>query len=133
MLDSIPWELIGKAAAGFVAMLVVVWLYARREKRRKTALEFADLMRDWGLRWFAEGYQMYAVGDYSGLAYKVKEVLSAVRSDQVILSKLDEVFWKILEHYQKQPEKVAEIRKRLEAAALTAAGNTASATGGTKA
>lgn len=119
MNETISWELIGKAAAGFVAMVVVVWLYARRERRRKTALEFADLMRDWGLRWFAEGYQMYAVGDYSGLAYKVKEVLSAVRSDQVILSKLDDVFWKVLEHYQKQPDKLAEIRKRLEAASIT--------------
>jgi hypothetical protein len=122
MFDQIPWELIGKAAAGFGVALVFLWWYNRRERRRKTALEFAELMSDWGLKWFAEGYRMYAVGDYSGIAYKIKEVIGAVRSDQVILSKLDDVFWKVLEHYKDKPEKVAEIRKRLELAAKSLEG-----------
>jgi hypothetical protein len=122
MFDQIPWDLIGKAAAGLAGMLVLLWLYNRRERRRKTALEFADIMRDWGLKWFADGYRMYAVGDYSGLVYKIKEVIGAVRSDQVILAKLDEVFWKVLDHYKDQPEKAAEIGKRLEMAAKSAQG-----------
>jgi hypothetical protein len=114
MVDSIPWDSVGKASAVFVAVVVLLWLYNRRERRRRTALEFAEIMRDWGLKWFAEAYRMYAVGDYSGLAWKVKEVVQAVRSDQVVLSKLDDVFWKILDHYKDQPEKVSEIYRRLE-------------------
>ncbi len=116
-LNAIPWDLIGKAAAGFALALTFLWLYSRREKHRKTALEFADLMSEWGLRWFAEGYRQYAVGDYSGIVYKIAEVTKAVRSDKVLLSKLDDVFWKVLEHYKDDPAKVAEIKKRLEVAA----------------
>lgn len=116
MLDQIAWDLIGKVAAGLAVALVLLWLYNRREKRRRTALELADLMRDWGLRWFAEAYRMYAVGDYSGMTYKIREVIGAVRSDQVMLARLDEVFWKILDHYKDEPDKAAEIRKRLELA-----------------
>ncbi len=126
MFDQIPWELIGKAAGGFALMLVFLWLYNRRERRRRSALEFADIMRDWGLTWFAEGYRMYAVGDYSGLAYKIKEVVGAVRSDQVILAKLDDVFWKVLEHYKDLPDKADEIRKRLDLATKNPQGGTRS-------
>jgi len=109
-LSSVPWELIGKAAAVAAAVLVVVWLYNRREKRRKHALELANLMRDWGLGWFAEGYQMYAVGDYSGLAHKVKEVVGAVRSDEAMAAKLWEVGKKVAEYAVKNdPTKAAEL------------------------
>ncbi len=116
-LNTIPWDLVGKAAAGFAFALVILWCYNRREKNRKLALEFADIMRDWGLGWFADGYRQYAVGDYSGVTYKIAEVVKAVRSDKVLLSKLDDVFWKVLEHYKDDPAKVAEIKKRLEVAA----------------
>ena len=112
--SSNPWDIIGKASAAFIGVTVALWLYNRREKRRRTALEFAEIMRDWGLKWFAEAYRMYAVGDYSGLAWKIKEVVGAVRSDEVILSKLDDVFWKVLDHYKDQPERVAQIQQHLE-------------------
>ncbi len=74
---------------------VVLWLYNRREKRRKHALELAGLMRDWGLSWFAEGYEDYAVGDYSGLAHKIKEVVQAVRTDEAMIAKLWDVTIKV--------------------------------------
>lgn len=112
-LDAIQWDLIGKFAAGLGVALVAFWLYNRREKRRQKALEFSDVMRDWGLGWFAEAYRMYAVGDYSGIVHKIREVVTATRSDVAVLAKLDDVFWKVLAHYKDQPDKVAKIVKEL--------------------
>ena len=40
-------------------------------------------------------YEMYAVGDYSGLAWKVKEIVEAVRSDEAMVGKLWEVAEKV--------------------------------------
>lgn len=117
----IDWDLFGKCAAGLAAVLVVLWLYDRREKRRTKALEFADIMQNWGLGWFAEGYRMYAKGDYSGIAYKLAEVFKAVRSDQILLSKLDDVFWKVLDHYKYMPEKAEKIKQALDAVQATKA------------
>lgn len=112
-MPDMPWEILGKAGSVFGVVMFVLWLYNRREKRRKRAMEFADIMRDWGLKWFAEGYQMYAVGDYSGIAYKLREVVGAIRSDEVILGKLDEVFWKVLERYKEMPDKADKVRQVL--------------------
>lgn len=107
-------QYVSLALVALVATVLVLWGYNRREQRRKHALELARLMRDWGLSWFSEAYEDYAVGDYSGLVYKVKEVVNAVRSDQAMLSKLDTCFWRVFEHYKKDPAKLEEIKKALQ-------------------
>jgi len=99
-MDSLPvvWQYAILAGSALALTLVGLWLYNRREKRRKHALELADLMKEWGLNWFAEGYDMYAVGDYSGLARKVAEVIKAVRSDEAMVAKLMDVARKVCTH-----------------------------------
>ncbi len=77
------------------ATLVGLWLYNRREARRKHAIELMKLMNRWGLDWFADLYEDYAVGDYSGLAVKVREIVTAVRSDEAMVAKLGEVAKKV--------------------------------------
>ena len=93
MLTSIPvvWQYVLLGIGALLATVLVLWAYNRREKRRKHALQLAKLMNRWGLEWFAEAYEMYAVGDYSGLTWKVKEIVEAVRSDEAMVSKLWEV------------------------------------------
>ena len=115
MTTEIPlvWQYVALGIATLLLVVLLLWLYNRRERRRKHALELARLMTAWGLDWFAEGYEMYAVGDYSGLAYKVSEIVKAVRSDAAMVARLDGVFWKLLDHYRDDAAKVAEIRKRL--------------------
>ncbi|NLF07090.1 MAG: hypothetical protein GX594_03790, partial [Pirellulaceae bacterium] len=56
MFNDIPlvWQYVILVGVGLAATLVGLWLYNRREKRRKHALELADLMKTWGLGWFAE-------------------------------------------------------------------------------
>ena len=72
------------AVATLAVVLVGLKLYNRRETRRKHAFDLAILMSEWGLSWLADLYKMYAVGDYSGLAGKIKQVVEAVRSDEAM-------------------------------------------------
>lgn len=101
MFNEVPliWQYVILAGAALAATLVGLWLYNRREKRRKHALELANLMKSWGLQWFAEAYDMYAVGDYSGLVHKIAEIVKAVRSDEAMVAKLGEVARKVAAYY----------------------------------
>lgn len=112
-----PWQVyIVIGVVAFVAFVIALWLYNRREKRRKHAIDLAKLMNKWGLDWFAETYEEYAVGDYSGLAYKVREVLNAVRSDEMMVSKLLEVTEKVTTHVaEHDPQQAAKLLKILSA------------------
>ena len=112
MFNDIPlvWQYVILAGVGLAATLVGLWLYNRREKRRKHALELADLMKTWGLGWFAEAYDMYAVGDYSGLVHKVAEIVKAVRSDEAMVAKMGEVARKVAAYYAaNDPAKAQEL------------------------
>jgi hypothetical protein len=111
------------AIFGVAAMLATVlglWIYNRRERRRKHALDLARLMNQWGLGWFAEAYEMYAVGDYSGLVWKVKEIVSAVRSDEAMVAKLWDVTTKVASHVAaNDPTRAESLRKILGEAIAT--------------
>ncbi|HBO44130.1 MAG TPA: hypothetical protein DD670_09400 [Planctomycetaceae bacterium] len=99
-MDSLPlsWQYAILAGVALVVTLGGLWLYNRRERRRKHALALMRLMDQWGLAWFAEVYADYAVGDYSGLVRKIKEVVEAVRSDEAMVGKLWEVTKKVTAH-----------------------------------
>ncbi len=101
MFNEIPviWQYVILAGGALAATLVGLWLYNRREKRRKHAVKLAKLMNQWGLDWFAEVYEDYAVGDYSGLVVKLKEVIEAVRSDEAMVARLGEVAKKVAAFY----------------------------------
>jgi hypothetical protein len=116
MLDNIPlvWQYVILAVVALLATVIGLWLYNRRETRRKHALQLAKLMNQWGLDWFADAYEMYAVGDYSGLVYKVKEIVEAVRTDEAMVAKLWEVGKKVTTYVAaNDPTKADELRKIL--------------------
>jgi hypothetical protein len=118
MFDTIPlvWQYVLLGAAGLLVTVVVLWLYNRREKRRKHALQLARLMNRWGMEWFAEAYEMYAVGDYSGLAWKVKDIVEAVRSDEAMVTKLWDVAKKVAAYAaENDPARAEELRTILGA------------------
>ena len=112
MLHDVPviWQYVILAGIALALTLVGLWLYNRREKRRKHAIELMKLMNRWGLDWFADLYEDYAVGDYSGLVVKVREIVTAVRSDEAMVSKLGEVAKKVAAHYAaNDPTKAQEL------------------------
>lgn len=101
MFHGVPivWQYVILAGIALAMTLIGLWLYDRREKRRKHAIELMKLMNRWGMDWFADLYEDYAVGDYAGLAVKVREILVAVRTDDAMVSKLGEVAKKVAAHY----------------------------------
>lgn len=112
MLNGVPviWQYAILAGGALALTLVGLWLYNRREKRRKHAIDLMKLMNRWGLDWFADLYEDYAVGDYSGLAIKVKEIITAVRSDEAMVAKLGEVAKKVATYYaSNDPTKAQEL------------------------
>lgn len=112
-MSNIPivWQYVILAGISLAVTLVGLWLYNRREKRRKHALELMRLMDQWGLQWFAGLYADYAVGDYSGLAYRIKEVVEAVRTDEAMAAKLWEVGKKVTSYVATNDSaKAAELR-----------------------
>ena len=117
----IVWQYVILAGVALALTLLGLWLYNRREKRRKHALELMRLMDQWGLQWFAGLYADYAVGDYSGLAYRIKEVIEAVRSDEAMANKLWEVGKKVTAYVAtNDPVKAAELRAILTTPATSA-------------
>jgi hypothetical protein len=118
-MSNVPivWQYVILAGVSLALTLVGLWLYNRREKRRKHALELMRLMDQWGLQWFAGLYADYAVGDYSGLAYRIKEVVEAVRTDEAMAAKLWEVGKKVATYMAtNDPAKAAELQAILGAA-----------------
>ena len=118
MFDSIPvvWQYVILAGGALIATLVGLWLYNRREKRRKHAIRLMRMMDQWGLEWFAGLYSDYAVGDYSGLVKRVKDIVEAVRSDQAMVEKLGAVTTKVAAYYAANDQpKAAELLAILQA------------------
>jgi hypothetical protein len=116
MLHGVPvvWQYVILAGVALAVTLVGLWLYNRREKRRKHAIELMKLMNQWGMDWFADLFELYAVGDYSGLVVKVEEVVKTIRSDTAMVAKLGEVAKKVAVYYaQNDPTKAAELRTLL--------------------
>jgi hypothetical protein len=119
MLQNLPlvWQYAMLAGVALAATLIALWLYNRREARRKHAIELMKLMNRWGLDWFADLYEDYAVGDYSGLAVKVREVIRAVRSDEAMVAKLAEVTKKVAAYYaDNEPAKAQDLMAILQKA-----------------
>ncbi len=119
MFHGVPvvWQYVILAGVALALTLIGLWLYNRREKRRKHAIELMKLMNQWGLDWFADLFELYGVGDYSGLVVKVEEVVKTIRSDTAMVAKLGEVAKKVAAYYaQNDPTKAAELRAILTAA-----------------
>lgn len=100
-MNSVPliWQYVILAGGALALTMIGLWLYNRREARRKHAVALMKLMNRWGLDWFADLYEDYAVGDYSGLVVKVREIVHAVRSDEAMVAKLGEVAKKVAAYY----------------------------------
>ena len=116
MFHDIPlvWQCVILGGCTLAVVLVGLWLYNRRETRRKHAIELSRLMVRWGLDWLAEVYEMYAVGDYSGLAHKIKEIVQAVRSDEAMVRVLWEATLKVVTYcVANEPDKTAQLQKIL--------------------
>ena len=112
MLHGVPvaWQYVILAGAALALTVVGLLLYNRVEQRRKHAIDLMKLMNQWGLTWYSDLFEDYAVGDYYGIAVKVKDVIQTVRSDEAMVAKLGDVAKKVAAHYAaSDPTKAAEL------------------------
>ena len=112
MFNGVPvvWQYVILAGIALAATMIGLWLYNRIEKRRKHAIELMKLMNQWGMTWFADLFEDYAVGDYYGIAVKIKEIVQTMRSDEAMVAKLADVAKKVAAYYAaNDPAKAQEL------------------------
>ena len=112
MFNGVPvvWQYVILAGIALAATVIGLWLYNRIEARRKHAIELMKLMNQWGMSWFADLFEDYAVGDYYGIAVKIKEIVQTMRSDDAMVAKLADVAKKVAAYYAaNDPTKAQEL------------------------
>jgi len=111
------------------AIFAILWLYNRREGRRRRAIALANEFGAWGLTKLAHALSCYAIGDYSGFVEAVHALLERIRADG-LPEVFRDLFEKLLTHFVKEEAWREKITKAVAAAKITSGtGSTTAATG----
>jgi len=86
--------------AGIAAWFGSKWLFKKDtevENRRRAAAHLANKLSEMGFKELPVFFLNYAVGDYSGMAYKLSEVARTMMGgEKAVLAEMDDVFTKLL-------------------------------------
>lgn len=67
------------------------------EDRRRHAIKLSGTLRGYGLSWFPELLDKYAVGDYSGMAQDIQTMVGLfTQSPDVVVKEFDQIFDRVL-------------------------------------
>ena len=119
------------ALAGLCSWLAAKWLFKKDtevENRRREAGQLAATLKEMGFQDLPEFFIDYAVGDYSGMAYKLGAVAKKLAGgEKAVLAELETVFTKLLAIKLNSPEgrvlvaaRLAEVEKQFAAPAALA-------------
>jgi len=107
------------ALCGVVAWLGAKWAFKKDteiENRRRAAGQLAAKLREMGFTELPEFFIDYSVGDYSGMAYKLKAVAQKMMSgEKGVLAEIGDVFDKLLKIKLATQEGRMLVRSELEA------------------
>jgi hypothetical protein len=107
------------ALCGVVAWLGAKWAFKKDteiENRRRAAGQLAAKLREMGFTELPEFFIDYSVGDYSGMAYKLKAVAQKMMSgEKGVLAEIGDVFDKLLKIKLMTVEGRLLVRSELEA------------------
>ena len=112
-------------------VFVGLWLYNRRESRRRRAAALANEFGGWGLTKLAHALSCYAIGDYSGFVEAVDALLDRIRADG-LPEVFRDVFEKLLAHFAKDATWREKILKAVEAGAIASGATTTAKTTSTQ-
>ena len=105
---------------GYGAYASAKWLFKKDtevEARRRAACQIAASLKEMGFKELPEFYMDYAVGDYSGMAYKLKNLAVKMASgEKAILAELDDVFTKLLSVKLGSKDGLVLVKSKLEEA-----------------
>ena len=104
---------------------MVLWMYNRRERRRRRAMALATEFGSWGLPRLAHIFECYAIGDYSGFIESIHALHERMKADG-LPDVFQDLFEKLLTHFAKDESWRDEIRKIVDAAEV-ATGTTTTA------
>ena len=103
-----------------IAVVAVISLLFRIddkvEKRRKMAGDLAGVLKEEGYDHCAEVATAYSVGDYSGFFQGLRHLVQELLNPNTRMALLAKPFLKQFENALKDPEKRADLRKKLDAA-----------------
>ena len=98
MISLVQLVILGLIVA--VCALVAVWLFRKDtevENRRRAAAKLAAALTSYGMVKIPAFLIDYSVGDYSGMAEKVKNLAEmAASGEDVVIKELDQVFERVL-------------------------------------
>lgn len=132
-IDPNVWLYATCFLAPLTGIFLALWLYNRRESRRRRAAALANEFGAWGLTKLAHALSCYAIGDYSGFVESVHALLERIRADG-LPEVFRDLFEKLLAHFAKDATWRERILKAVNAGAVSSgAGGTAVATTSTSA
>lgn len=88
-------------AAICVAAFFGVKLFLKKdddiERRREKAVDLVAALKEYGLHFTADVVKKYAVGDYSGIAHAIGDMVRLMeKGDDAVLQELDKAFKRVL-------------------------------------
>jgi len=102
---------IGAVTVGFVVSKFLYKKDTEVEDRRRAAIKISSSMKEKGLVTTAAFLEDYAVGDYSGMAKKLKDLSVVMSNPAAVEAEFAVVFAKLLQGKLNSPEGLAEIAK----------------------
>ena len=106
------------------AVFVLLWMYNRRESRRRRAAELANQFGAWGLTKLSHIFSCYSIGDYSGFIESIHALRERIQSHG-LPDEFRDLFEKLLAHFAKDETWRDKIQKSIDAAEVVAGTNTA--------
>jgi hypothetical protein len=103
--------------APLCGIFFALWIYNRRESRRRKAAALANEFGAWGLSKLAHALSCYAIGDYSGFVEAVEALLKRIQTDG-LPDVFRDLFEKLLSHFAKDATWREKILKAINAGAV---------------
>lgn len=104
--------------AAMVAAWLATWLFKKdteKETRRRIAAKAAGVLRTFGLTWFPDFLEAYAVGDYSGMLVAIKDLCKVILGDEeALVTEFSKVFERVLTAKLKTETGRAYVAAKLE-------------------
>lgn len=109
-----PMGLVVVGIAAFVVGKVIFKVDERVEDRRRSAMRLAGRLRELGFTRLPPLLEDYAVGDYSGVTGKIRELTDLFGDEKERQAEFEKVFRLILEAKFKDPEKRGSLLKLVD-------------------
>ena len=122
-LDPNTGWYISAFAVPLIVVFFALWLYQRRENRRRRAIDLSGEFAAWGLTDLSKIFSNYSIGDYSGLYEEMRSLRKRITSHG-LPEEFRDLNEKLNAHFMKDQNWRDRIQKAIDAANVVATGST---------